>query len=859
MPQVSNLKIFEQKDNNGSNTNNFYATWEFNEYTNSASTSSGSVKVGDLVSVKAGATWYNGVSISSFVFNDQWYVIQVNGDRAVLGKNKSGSNNIQSPINTKYLSGGSGSSSSTTSSTKTLEKYEVVWKYYTGDSVWFKGNNGSSDEKQSDMYSPPDNALKISVTVKPISKTYEVKNSKGETSQKAYWTGSPVTVIFDLAQSRPNTPTSAPSVEVKDYTLTAKVTGITDVRADEIQFLVYEGTNIYLDNKTNTGFVKVQFASASYSCRIKPGAKYHVKYRVINLQGSAKTYSDMSPPSEECFSAPASVTNVRCSADSETSVKLMWDESPTAETYEYQYTTTPKYFDTTSEPQTNTVEGTTAYVTGLESGEKWYFRVRAVNESGKSGWSELVQAVIGTAPEAPTTWSLTNTVIVGDDITLYWVHNSEDKSKQTKAEIRLDINGMVSTVTVTGVADEDEEERIYSYTFSSKEYSEGAKILWEVRTKGIVNEFSEWSTQRRIDLYAPPYVEIGLMTDENGDITSFPLDINLFAGPTVQKPTSYHISITNVDAYESNDAIGSEIMVSAGTELFSRVYGVDENEFSVSLSAGDVLLENNQNYKLTVTVSMDSGLVAESSAEFLVNWATYEYLVDAFISVDSETLSAYITPYCTDSEGNLPGDVTLSVYRREYNGTFTEIITGLANTGVDTITDPHPSLDYARYRIVAQNVNTGSISYEDIPGHPIGEPSIIIQWDEKWVNFDYSNDMEPDVRPWTGSMLRLKYNVDINEKYSGDVSLIGYIGRDHPVSYYGTQRGESATWSTVIEKTDKETLYALRRLAAWRGDVYVREPSGTGYWAQITVSFPINHNELTIPVTFEINRVEGGV
>lgn len=39
---------------------------------------------------------------------------------------------------------------------------------------------------------------------------------------------------------------------------------------------------------------------------------------------------------------------------------------------------------------------------------------------------------------------------------------------------------------------------------------------------------------------------------------------------------------------------------------------------------------------------------------------------------------------------------------------------------------------------------------------------------------------------------------------------------------------------------------------------YVREPSGTGYWAQIKVSYSQTHAELVIPISFSITRVEGG-
>ena len=43
------------------------------------------------------------------------------------------------------------------------------------------------------------------------------------------------------------------------------------------------------------------------------------------------------------------------------------------------------------------------------------------------------------------------------------------------------------------------------------------------------------------------------------------------------------------------------------------------------------------------------------------------------------------------------------------------------------------------------------------------------------------------------------------------------------------------------------------------GDVYVREPSGSGYWANVVVSFSQTHCKVTIPVTSTITRAEGGM
>jgi hypothetical protein len=108
-------------------------------------------------------------------------------------------------------------------------------------------------------------------------------------------------------------------------------------------------------------------------------------------------------------------------------------------------------------------------------------------------------------------------------------------------------------------------------------------------------------------------------------------------------------------------------------------------------------------------------------------------------------------------------------------------------------------------------------------------------------------------------MLNLPYNIDVSDSFKPDVSLVEYIGRDHPISYYGTQLGVTSSLSMEIEKDDEETLYGLRRLSRWMGDVYVREPSGSGYWANVVVSFSQKHCEVTIPVTLSITRVEGGI
>jgi hypothetical protein len=235
-------------------------------------------------------------------------------------------------------------------------------------------------------------------------------------------------------------------------------------------------------------------------------------------------------------------------------------------------------------------------------------------------------------------------------------------------------------------------------------------------------------------------------------------------------------------------------------------------------------------------------------------YAGYEYVDDG-----TDNVREVETYFCEVCEFEDITDVYLAVYRREYDGSFTEIESGIDGSINATVVDPHPSLDYARYRVVATSKDTGAISFYDLPLYPVGCKSIILQWDEAWTNFEIKDDGEVTEPSWSGSLLKLPYNIDVSDNTRIDVEHVEYIGRSHPVGYYGTQVGESSTWNTTIDKNDKETIYALRRLAKWMGDVYVREPSGLGYWATISVSFSQKHGEQLVPVTLNITRVEGGV
>lgn len=793
------------------------------------------------------------------------------------------------------------------------DKYEVSWKYDTGDGVWFSGNDGTAQIKQS-TYSAPSNAIRVAFKVKAVSK------KKGKNG--VYWTCSwSTTVKYDLSTIN-LTDTGAPTLNLVGYKLTATIDDYVAGSATGIQFqLVRDDTTIVETVKP----VTLATTHASYIWKsLEPGHKYKVRARAVRevetspkntsnskknlstqktkivvLEGVWSSYSEnvytgfeqvSAIKSIETYSAYGSTGGVRITWEK----VLHFDSSPDSnDEYEIEYTDDETLFDVGDVQTSGGHKTTSAVITGLDLNKTYYFRVRAKADGGSTGaWSPTASMAVGTVPGPPTIWSYLDTIELGSDIILNWVHSSDDGSTQTEAIVTVTINeqsydilvpGDTSTLTIHTDTQEHWDETFEGgLPYVQTDYI----FTWKVKTKGVVPDYGEYSGEKTINVYEPVILNgqvyrgtdwlwdpftfatdnvstaYGLPTNPIETVTKYPVIIGFNVTPDSQTAISYSVTITANEAYDGIDATGAPIHISSGDVIYSAVLTPEPhypNRLSIMLYPGDIDLENNISYTLSGTVAMDSGLSGETDTEFDVAFDDEDYEVEAEIDISYDDYSAMIKPICRDEFGNIVTKVYFNIYRREYDGSFTPIILNLDGENDSTVVDPHPSLDYARYRVVAITKKTGAVSYDDMPGYRIGMDSIVMQWDETWSTFEADDSEELADQPNEGSMLLLPYNIDVSSSHSPDVSLVNYIGNGHPVSYYGTHHGESGSWSCEIPASDQETLYTVRRLANYMGDVYVREPSGIGYWAHVTVSYNIQHTKMTIPVTFNITRVEGGI
>lgn len=783
------------------------------------------------------------------------------------------------------------------------KSYTVIWQYATGNGVWFDGANNENVIGKIDLYSVPTNATRVRVRVKPISKTHKVQGI-----DTAYWTttaSAPVVmVISDTEQANTPASTTVPAVDIDGTKLIARTTTY-DSNSTYIEFQIVQDDITVITSLIAA--VKTSLASVSYDVAL--GHKYKVRARGLKCRDGVSVatfkanitqanayigeWSEYSESVDTVPDSPARIISHTVIQPDE--VLLTWKKSSNASGYIIEYATNENYFDKSDQVTRINSDGgeTSYYIKGLDPGRVYYTRVCASNDVGESGWTPIYSFILGTVPQPPTTWSDTTIGVIGDELYLYWLHNSKDESSQRDAEVELVINKddpiickptykstdgtpsfyifrsvKVSTETIQDDSDDDildsDGETLLHQELQT--YPEGVTVRWRVRTKGVVKEWSDWSTARTIVVYAQPVIElyVGNNVERNDrmyELTKYPLLIHGEVRPNSQNAISYNVTIIANESYATTDYSGRLMNVRDQDVVFSKYIPATGNTLDLALTAGDVNLDSGITYTVKVLVAMDSSLTAEAVWTFIARWDVDLLVPDAEITVDKDRLCTYIRPFCNDEYGELIPEVLVSVYRLEYDGRLTELATNLENGDV-TIVDPHPSLNYARYRVVAMDEATGEIGFRNIPGQYIGETGIVIQWGEEWQPFstnsgEYEDEFADVIK--AGSMVKLPYNVEVSDSNSIDVALNEYIGRAHPVSYYGTQLGVKHDLNAVITRDDVETLYALRRLAVYMGDVYVREPSGVGYWANVQVSFSRRYSDMTIPVTLNVVRVEGGV
>lgn len=595
------------------------------------------------------------------------------------------------------------------------------------------------------------------------------------------------------------------------------------------------------------------------------------------------------------------VTDMTQATAEKGSVKFEWEGSTwtTGCTCELQYTELAENFtgnamDSISSTTLDYADSPTSRVitaSGLDRGKTWYFRLRITNGDNISNWASIAtgawkqsdsiaRATLTPAPEvtgtetlnAPTCVTTPTSCEIGDSVMLGWTHNSEQGSTQRAYALEIYEQAPNSEATVRTITGTD----ATAYELDTSAYLDGTTVMWRVRTVGVDPDvFSPWSRTQTMRAWCAAIATATIPELSEGTLTQFPFTVAADASGTSEENATimWWAEISAAVAYTGVAADGTDDEVAAGTVIWrhesnAMQEGFDASALNVQVAANEAALMAGESYTLSVGCVTAQGLRSEATpVTFGVEWSGAIPEPSATFEFDQEDYCCYVFPICeTVTESEVDGEViettaltenvTLAVWRIEDDDTTTLIADNIVNDGESYVIDPHPAGGTQWYRTVVKSTLTGLQASID-QSVSCTMPFFVIQWDESWtVPQDDGGETEADAR-YTGNVLELPFDIKVDERHEPDAAMREYLGRRWPVSAYGTQRGESASWSCSVKKSDEVTIALLRRLMTWRGDCYVRDPTGNGYWANVSdVRLSHSYDDLAVSVSMDVTRVE---
>lgn len=736
--------------------------------------------------------------------------------------------------------------------------WAVRWDYMVmlanGKTKWVTGTS-SETKARNDTFSAPDEALKVRATVRPLPKQYTTHKKKGTkkdgkktvpnyVAEKKNWFTGKADAEEAWADAKTVLPPETPELSISGGTSVTVKCSANDPYVDRHECALYQlvgGTWKCVSTKSSS--TTAQARTFSFT-GLQPGGTYRARSRTRRENGKWSKWSGFTSNAVLVPPRPSRAPSMSARVEG---VLVSWGACQGATEYEVAYAETANQLESSSQSSTAS-QGITSIVLPLQVGKTCYAKVRAKNATGESAWSAAAGPLrYGTRPDPPTVWSEASAVIVGQSVALCWAHNSTDDSAQTAAEVSVNTgSGWLTAKTLAGAM---------RVELPSGSYADGTTLQWRVRTKGIVDQWSEWSETRAVRIWEQPTLVVAVPET----VEALPIGITVDPHAASQWPVSADVSIVAVEEHTVSNPDGTERTVRAGEAVWSAHYDSPPDPIEVSVSAGDVSLDSPQAYGVTAVVAMSSGLSCSGTAQFSVNFEEIEFSLACDIDPNGRW-AAEVEPYALAEaeDGSVShAPVRLAVYRHETDGTMTALVRNMPNDGTYSLIDGHAPFGTARYRAVATVEATGQVAYVDASEDVIDSESILIQWGDSLTEVEHAPDgVAVEGEAPASTCLELVGNIEMTESRDPDVALIEYIGRKHPVPYYGTQLGQTSDWSCVIEKEDEESLSLLREIAAMGEPVYVREPLGDGYWAHVVPSWSSGYGSGLVKVSLAVTRID---
>lgn len=302
-----------------------------------------------------------------------------------------------------------------------------------------------------------------------------------------------------------------------------------------------------------------------------------------------------------------------------------------------------------------------------------------------------------------------------------------------------------------------------------------------------------------------------------------------------------------------------------GTTIFHKVFATNDANllYQATIYKEDISVPMiaNSVYKVYADAVFESNVTLHTEINMLWTGSKETAKPSNFSHVfntETDDDDAYKLTLTFNGISNNPNNYELYVYRRNVDGSVTLVQDRIQNTSPNIsqieVVDPHPFIGLNTYIVGCRNKTTGATSCAYYQAE-FASIFPIIDFDEKWLPYVLNGTTTAYKNRVVIDKL---FNISLTENNTKDKTDVQFAGRRKQNSYFGVSDTEEQQWQFVVPREDKETLYKLRILSLYKGSVYVREPNGRGYWANVEATINDTFNTVISNCTLKIT-VAGGI
>lgn len=535
--------------------------------------------------------------------------------------------------------------------------------------------------------------------------------------------------------------------------------------------------------------------------------------------------SDIATDTDIAAEAPAFISVV--DGPKEGSVRINWDWTwREAVKAELTWALFEDAWESTERPNSFIMDErfvTSWIIAGLETGKRWFFRVRLISENDDNAtngpWSAIAAFDLKSTPDRPVLLLSKSVINEGESVTARWASSITDGAEQAFAEICLVTYENGEPVYDDVVA---HVEAAHSVEIK-REWETGETYMMAVRTTSTAGVQSIWSDPVTLFVAEPLEAEITytnltpVVVDQETVYTllTLPLVVTVTGAGTAGETA---VSVVRAEDYHFERPDGKNYDGFAG-ETIATYSQTGENTITITIDDLVGRLDDGAKYTIVATVTGIYGQSDTSTLTFTVDWSHKAGVPSASVVTDKVNRITIITPIAP--ENYAAGDVC-DIYRLTID--TPELIFSGADFG-EAYVDPYPGFGEAcGHRIVTRTAN-GDYATDDGIGW----------YDTNIDDGDYLEELNMIIDV-DGAQIVLPYNLSLTNKWTKDFQRTTYLGGAVQGDWNPAVTRDMTANTVIVRGDDLDTQIIMHDLAGFAGVAHIRTPDGSSLTADIQIS-----------------------